>query len=1107
MIKIIYLLFTILYFTFNFLWAGTLFLDLNTLKKPAADLLYEGKAITSHEAAGLIKKGVDISRLNPRGGILWKNRKDNVSVVSHDFLEVKFDSYLSSTKGLFRSSIDLSRKGLIEPFTMTVGLNSHGALMRAGLLRKLGYQIEVPEYVRKIKINFESVKKKDLFLDHMSDRSLTARTRWIVENGKNEKFVVLQDILLEKGRIHVHPIHWGIISSYALKDRRVFRSLIIPFVLTDFIENANFYGWSIGKFFNDSVIFSYLMAESFSQTTYDDAKWIARKILELDRNDFEEIVSGMHLPFDISKLLIEKIVSRRNSLVHLFFPEMSKLSIEKDISEGSVVKGKLTRDSYDGYALHFSGETPENPLRFSELARYFLVEEIGVAFTEIFAEINKYTQLVTIDNAYANHREELYNDFLTHVKTYGSSKPYDIPMGVWGGPVAGINMTANRSIVSGTYYGSDAPIQLVDNLAVSANVGYFLGYDGLTNVMPSALAGISVSRNYMHLKPVKSIKEGLKTSWKDLLVTKFLGDISNIIKDDYKCSISSDPWVEKVIVDGKEYQKINYDNSSDDAKIKAEELKKKLISQGVSLFDIIMNPFDLVTKCDDELDDALSDDIQKFTTKLSPGEMIVIVDGISADAGANVQIPLSALLGSMGTGVVSLGGGVNYSMMNRIMITKSESGVQVYRQKTESKSHRFNFDLDYYINIFQLSKNWSQNRAESQYFSIPLEDITTTEKKDALLALKGVIRNGSTEYMAEKFKPYFLDHKVNNKVSRFKFLFKKWDWLRQEHSVGITPPESEKYINSDHKRKLFLVQNVKRTGKATWDFLVDIFKYFSGGVGPTTNRQGENPGSTFLGKSNMITVSTELETTKKSEFSPVVIYEDVSNGWSISRKKILKKIMKVEKKFGFVTQGRRIDRSIFNDTRSLLLYELRSTLILYPSVVLKLHDVFSQGRTKTFEYLVSLYGEKKLKRYCEWERDINDAEFFNEADLAFLSRSHPYQKYCLPSWMRTVLRSLRKLPRSSERKAYARYFNNIIQKMLKVISPAEFVSNLEPDDYFIVSKIIGFRTGDGTGELNYLSDSIGLYDRERGAGIFKAIGSDTGISTYELYARYFSEGF
>ena len=49
-------------------------IPLNSVKKPASDLIYQDKVLDPSEASQISKNGLDISELNPKDNKFWQNQ-------------------------------------------------------------------------------------------------------------------------------------------------------------------------------------------------------------------------------------------------------------------------------------------------------------------------------------------------------------------------------------------------------------------------------------------------------------------------------------------------------------------------------------------------------------------------------------------------------------------------------------------------------------------------------------------------------------------------------------------------------------------------------------------------------------------------------------------------------------------------------------------------------------------------------------------------------------------------------------------------------------------------------------------------------------------------
>ena len=105
--------------------------------------------------------------------------------------------------------------------------------------------------------------------------------------------------------------------------RRVLSALAVPLSIVNLTESVNLLGWSAGvNRINDlsktrQIALAYDRLEAF-QCSWDDARWITRRIEKLTRADWKEIVASTNTPKAVQQIMLEKMISRRNSLVQHF---------------------------------------------------------------------------------------------------------------------------------------------------------------------------------------------------------------------------------------------------------------------------------------------------------------------------------------------------------------------------------------------------------------------------------------------------------------------------------------------------------------------------------------------------------------------------------------------------------------------------------------------------------------------------------------------------------------------------------------------------------------------------------------------------------------------
>jgi hypothetical protein len=309
--------------------------------------------------------------------------------------EVQYQALLASGRGLFRASVEHQSIA----YTLTVSLDYASAVTRASILRKMGFLVVNPKVYPKMKIRFSSFEDRKYFLEKMEERSLTTQERWVESLPEDEPTLLLRQVVLEPGRVRVNTVHWGMIRQEDQKDRRIFRALIIPFLLTEFPEKVNQYAWGVGRVFSEGVWLEYVYADAFPDATYADLKWAVRKVAQISRSDLVASVSDSLLPADITQLLGERLVSRRNSLVEVFglSREFQAYTVDTHVTQGYVRNGQLDSHVYEGYPQEFYKSPALAPMRFSQLWRYFLLQGISTGLSQGLSQVN--SRLLTVQNS------------------------------------------------------------------------------------------------------------------------------------------------------------------------------------------------------------------------------------------------------------------------------------------------------------------------------------------------------------------------------------------------------------------------------------------------------------------------------------------------------------------------------------------------------------------------------------------------------------------------------------------------------------------------------------------------------------------------------------
>jgi hypothetical protein len=200
---------------------------------------------------------------------------------------------------------------------------------------------------------------------------------WYLGEGLNldgplvyEKEIEIQDVVVMETSDQFYNLAMGFLTPEIIEGRRILNSLLVPFSLVDIPESVNLFSWHAGRIVNKQLKLEYDTAENFIPS-YEDAKWITRKILELTRSDWEEVVQEAYFPTEVGALITEKLISRRNHLREVLGLEGENLEFDPRISMGErLEKGELKGEYWEGQASRYSYGDPENPLSKSEIGHF-----------------------------------------------------------------------------------------------------------------------------------------------------------------------------------------------------------------------------------------------------------------------------------------------------------------------------------------------------------------------------------------------------------------------------------------------------------------------------------------------------------------------------------------------------------------------------------------------------------------------------------------------------------------------------------------------------------------------------------------------------------------
>lgn len=1047
-------------------WAAPLLIPIRDDVRQALDLLDKSGLPLDMDQAIEAAKTQDLSLLNPDPSDSWQNqkwKKEELETEPFPASEVEVESIpVAQPRGIAMMRVQARepKTGILIPYQFILTANLHSSLARGELLRKLGYPIPAPKHYKKLKVTFPDEASLKKFLGTVTLKTGSDSSIWLSERsaeGANPVFATFKDVALESPQLTVPQFHWGLIDAKDIQGRRNLLALPVAFSLTEIPESVNIFSWDGARVLNEHVLLETPSADAFmpSKTaalnipSFSDAKWLVRRIAKLSLEDWTEIADAGAFPSDVARLVREKLISRRNSLIEIFGLKTDEHSLpylkmrpNTRLTTGAVKKGKLTQSFYDDYPLRFSYDPVPSPLRMGQISRFLGIEAIGQGIGGALDFVSrKFLTARDPDDVLKKRQEDFVKSIEKHFQE-NPGVPYQQSVETFGGPLAGLNVSAGRDIVSGAYYGSDSPVQLVDRIGVSASIGYFMGVDGVPNVVPGFQGNVAVSRNYVHVKPLGTMKEALKSRLGDIFVPGVLNRLGKLVSGDEKLS-----------------------------------------------------------------DSETLNQIRGIFNDLREDEMLIVTDSLNYGVRAEVQIPIQAALAFLPPQIspsIGVAAGMQPQIFHRTTIVRTGEGLQIYVQGANLKNIDFEVNFKWYIKLIMAGVQHRSGEAEAKAVILrqeALNGLNSDQIDDLAIALKSLFRFNQAAPLLSKFPHYQFQHDLRATASKFQFLIWKTRNTRETHTLHATPPSGR------GTRDFFSIRNTKIQGTSPWGLFGDVAAAASGGLAKFGNSGGPDPSSEFFGKSFKTQVRSEAETTPGLKTpTQVSLIDETYSGWSIKKKKVIKILKTIEDSVRSLNLDRGIFRKeIFNDTRHVQLYQISSSYTLYADGIAKIEKKILDPRSLVAlkAELISAAGQKAHDRYC-----ANHDEKF---DFWVKENKKDVNLGCLEPWMQDAIRFRAKVSQKPTEAAGSPFritaAHDLVRALFYGMDRPTFFNWIGKDQIFFQAKVTGFRTNDENEDADVYLDTIGNQERVGGLGPFRDLVERFGLSAAEVNGQYLSEGY
>jgi len=854
----------------------------------ASDLMWQGKKISAPEIVELTELSwsgkIDLSTLDPAPqDEIWNpqliNQPDQIQETDlPTHLEVDFqDMAISSTGSDRDSTIKFAASGKTLSgkktlFHIMLSDNAHKILMRSEIIKKLGYRHTFMKRTALVKVNFLNQEAKEQFLSDLDYYSSDAPKKWLVESKNSNTSVLLQDSIIMLADDFTKPnFAFNPPLLEEIQDQRALRALaIIHNLLPITSSSLNLLRWYAGSIFSGNVILEDPSTFLFG-ATYEDARWIIRLLNQLQESDFIDVVKKSDLPPCVQKLYLEKIKSRVKSLGELFDLPNDHLKTSELVRCGQdVVDGKLTVDTFEGYAPSFAFGDPENPLTMKEILNivWSKLYETG------FNTLNNYINNLPIMGTAVDAKNQLkYNELRATAiaQSQAEGKTISIPTTTWSFPTYKAQIYINRFVTAGPYQGTTNRLSQADVFGISGSIGEYMGIAGLLpdfkdnknskikSPFNALTADLEANITFSHISPINRISDAVKN------ITRF----------------------KEVLAPVEQHKTVNLLNSI---------LKKK----------------------DDET--ITEEDLNAFNDSFQEGESFIVNFKIAPKISTNFKfifyqwISLTTQFGIEDDGFYRLH-----------FYRKNKNNIQIYQSfANDFIPVKFNAGLSLFIPLARFSQRNHFGNGNTNFYQVSLNQADKQWKKN-FLALKQAVKWGNLNKLKSLQKPYVIKFKTAESTSSVGLLFFSWNRLKQNNSLTITNPSGSKRDFTRFELSRLSGQNIYEYSADVVDELASTLLKFN----PKLNSYSFNPGWSITGRAKGQSVTLETETTEGVEWRPFAKITRFFNGFQVKRKRADRILKEIADHYHYQF----FPESILYNVKKLILYSFVINSYVYPEAI------------------------------------------------------------------------------------------------------------------------------------------------------------------------------
>lgn len=855
-------------------------------------------------AQKLKASGVDLSTLDPDTSTdIWKGPSSASDEAADQALALSenqdstFVGVIESSSGHVRFNVRVDEGSQpAQTLTLMAGPTLHTFLARKELFRRLGYVIPPMKYLHAVKVKFDNITDRDNFLQLQFEKAVNGIDigRWIPEIAANAKTPALeltfQDVAVMQATPLIYNLALGVpiqqipgSTNLRAEQARTLKAMAISAGLADITESVNIYDWTLGQIQNQAVSF-HTPDQAVYGCTKDDAVWMLRRLAGLTRDDFTQIIANSYYPAPVAKVLVEKMISRRNTILQIFGVTADKIAYDKSPSLLPDLKdGKIVQPHYDGYASSFSGKNPISPLH--GLQWFILSEATSNVMQSLLTEVNNKLPGLTTTDQITKHETDLQNGLIQYLEN-GVAPPMNI--GAWAAPIVNGTVNISREVVLGNYMGTNNAVQLADSFGFTVNVGLYAGVDNAPTFLNlSGLAEGTAQISFTHVKPLHTLKAGVTEPLKNEFV----------------------PWI---------------------------------MAHGAGILNTAASVKNEPTDTPQQLQQArkdLKNDLDKIDDFLAPGDSLIVTESISGLEQATAGLEATQVFANPALSASVSG---TQEVIWRLNFYRSQDGGTIQIFKDDGRLENVIVSLQggisktstngqpspiFPVVSFEGKKVWG--KAKSEIFNVNISP-SNPQIYASINALDAALIKGSVEQLEglqKPLQPLHLDVGFKDSYSQFEFFHLIHRTLKSNGQITIQTPDGT-------VGNYLYLQDGKQSGKSYQQLATQgatyLVQLLSGDTTQQVNTQApQDPGQSFFGSSKTRNASFEARILNKGITQPSVQVQYRYEGFDISQKNMVNLVGKLSTQYGF----KLFNDGFLNDTKDIKMYSLDLNLNFYEAAL------------------------------------------------------------------------------------------------------------------------------------------------------------------------------